>query len=752
MAYRVKHLVTQMQVPPTKICILMFNRNARVQFRDRLYEIGLEEGRQPRVNTFHSFAYQLIEFMRGQQILPGTLQVWAEEDTEQLRRTVHKAIGNVIKQEEMPGEVDVDEVMEAISLWKASLIPPQRAGYNGNWLVPLVYKEFEQLRNSVPAITYDDFVPVAVGGLENYAHIATEWASYDYVIVDEYQDVNYGQQRLIELLAGRRADVMVVGDDDQTIYEWRGARSNYILRTFREVFDNKPHVDYTLSHSFRFGPTIAQCAQNVISFNQNRIAKPLIAFNVAQEGGIRYIQDVSNQKRDASRELAALTVDLVRHLASKQPPRPPKEIVVLGRMYSQLDRIEVEYLTSKIPYKIIGRAPFFERREIQALLDYLRLALALDEPLNDDAEKLLLSVANTPNRRLNKETLRRTCRSAGSQRHSPRFVLDYLGTSFGSTYSTPQKERVQDLLAVLNRLGQLLAHGYEEPPFLAGDILRWLIENTDYLKHFDNYYGSGEASEDRKRSVRALCDYAATTGLSARDFLDHLLTLDTTRGQPDELLIRLTTVFRTKGDEFDYVIIPSCEEGYMPCLFGTPDLTYDTSGKVEEPPASAIIENERRLFYVAVTRAREGVYIEASCPPSKGSQTKAAETLPSRFIYEMQLERTSAVMDAVRACAVHEAGAKRRLGNAILEHAEVKPVMANVIRYYLPALGLGADSEIAQRKVDKVPAKVFAYPHQYRLPDLLGGPVLGMQARPAAPAPANDAKETKWWEAGDFPF
>ena len=143
----------------------------------------------------------------------------------------------------------------------------------------MVYALFEEKRRQAKALTFDDFVPVAVRLLEHSDTIAATWCNrYEHLIVDEYQDVNYGQQRLIEVLAGDKAELMVVGDDDQTIYEWRGARSTYIIRDFQSQFANKPHSTYRLSHTFRFGPLAAQVAQNCISHNSNRVEKEVVSF------------------------------------------------------------------------------------------------------------------------------------------------------------------------------------------------------------------------------------------------------------------------------------------------------------------------------------------------------------------------------------------------------------------------------------------------------------------------------------------
>ncbi len=189
------------------------------------------------------------------------------------------------------------------------------------------------------ALTFDDFIPLAVQFLESETYAQQRWCGdLRFVIVDEYQDVNYGQQRLIELLAGDNADVMVVGDDDQTIYEWRGARPNYIIQDFPIIFDAKPVLDYQLSRSFRFGPLIAQCAANVIACNTNRVEKPLIAFQTAKSGHIHLLEGGYSSVKELAVQVQAL-VDMEQV--------PPKEIIVLARLYAQLDNLEAEFLTQR---------------------------------------------------------------------------------------------------------------------------------------------------------------------------------------------------------------------------------------------------------------------------------------------------------------------------------------------------------------------------------------------------------------------
>lgn len=203
MVYWAHHLIARQGVDPRSIRILMFNRLARDQFSDKLNELIPDPSRRPQVHTFHSFAYQVIRDATARKILPESLDRWLEEKEEQVRWTLLRVIEDLERQEIINiGTVDADMALTAISLWKGSLIPPERAGHRTNQDLPLVYKEFERLRRDANAITYNDFVPYVVQMLETEPKIKDLYiGKARVVIVDEYQDVNYGQHRLVDLLA-----------------------------------------------------------------------------------------------------------------------------------------------------------------------------------------------------------------------------------------------------------------------------------------------------------------------------------------------------------------------------------------------------------------------------------------------------------------------------------------------------------------------------------------------------------------------
>jgi DNA helicase-2/ATP-dependent DNA helicase PcrA len=202
MACRIQHLVQDCNIPPHAIQVLMFNRLARQQFRSYLDRTGLPDVLQPDVHTFHSFSYHVIREMLRIDVLPGLTQFWTGEQEELIWLIARRAIESLERQKKIPpNTVGSEDALNAISLWKGALLPPQRAGSFASPYLPLVYAEFERMRLEKSALTFDDFIPLVVDILENNTNARRRWCGpVEYLIVDEYQDVNRGQQCLLELL------------------------------------------------------------------------------------------------------------------------------------------------------------------------------------------------------------------------------------------------------------------------------------------------------------------------------------------------------------------------------------------------------------------------------------------------------------------------------------------------------------------------------------------------------------------------
>jgi len=614
MACRIQYLVEHCQVSPHAIRVLMFNRLARQQFQAHLMRTGLPDTLQPDVHTFHSFAFQIISAMIRIGVLPGLTQFWTGDKEELCWLTTRRAIENLEQQRVIkPGAIETEDALNAISLFKGALLTPERAGSWSSPHMPLVYAEFERMRLEKSALTFDDFIPLAIDILETNAQARRRWCgSVEYLIVDEYQDVNHGQQRLLELLADGRADVMAVGDDDQTIYEWRGARPNYIVQDFEKVFNHKPHALYRLSHSFRFGPTIAQSADNLISQNTLRVSKQVIASQGDKPGFIQVYSGGYDPNKTLMEQVEALI---------KADSILPQEIAVLSRLYAQMDLLEAEFLNKRIPYRVEGHEPFFKRSEIKTLLDYVRLARDFDEGLDCTLAARFMGIANKPNRMLSRTLLGRILDDALPRGYSLNLALEKVLSAETIRLTYWQREKLMELWIILTEMHADLIAGQS-----ASDVLTELVDQIGYLEGFQNYYGDGEHADGKIMAVQNFLSYVRYTRLSPINLLEHIAKLDTTQGAPIEEQVVFTTIFRTKGLEYEYVILPGANEGVMPYLKGHGIDIYDKQGEFAENPLSDRLESERRLFYVAITRAKNGVFIGTGAHPT-------------RFLEELQLDQ-----------------------------------------------------------------------------------------------------------------
>ena len=347
------------------------------------------------------------------------------------------------------------------------------------------------------------------------------------------------------------------------------------------------------------------------------------------------------------------------------------EIIVLARLFAQLDHLETEFLARKIPYRVDGQEPFFKRSEINTLLDYIRLARDYHKPLNEQIGGWLLNVANKPSRMLSRSLLGRIISSAKYRGLSVQQALFQASADRNLDLRGWQIDKLADLSSFLD----ILQEEYSISDMKAGKLLDWMTSTLDYLEYFQDYYGKGEHAEEKKYAVLNFIHYITQLNLSPNGLLEHLARLDTTQGQPEDQQIVFTTIFRTKGLEYDYVILPQCEENLFPYLRGECNDVYDTEGIFRGWQMSGKLESERRLFYVALTRARKGVLIGTS--PNN----------PSRFLDEVSLENTDAVMNAVKQLAYGEPNAVQMLTNALNNNSPQPNLLENLVKGYLPDLG-----------------------------------------------------------------
>ena len=623
LAHRIIHLIQQGLATPDQIQVLMYNRSIRMDFSRRISQLSLPPHRQPRINTFHSYALAIIT-----QTESTPHARWYDGSIASLNLTRARRQACQDLQVE-PEQIDIDLARDAIRAWKSELIPPARARWHGDdeletEALPRIYALFEERRLAENALTYDDFIPEAINILHNDPDLLQRCQQTRHLIVDEYQDIDQRQHTLIELIAQGGSDLMMVGDDDQTIYEWRGARANYILRDFEKTFTNKPQAIYRLTHSFRFGYTIAQAADNLIQHNQHRLAKSLIAHHIEQPSQIHCIPALPRHWLDEPDQAAdPPTATIVTAIAQLMQQHSPRDIKVLARAWRPLLMLSMQLRLIQIPHQLEGYQDPLRDPVATLVRRYYEIIEHLDNTSNTSDDRTLRNVANRPFRRISGRDITDLTQHMRDQELTYRQAL--LSPEGQSLYSI-----TEDLFA----LEPLFTQRRAEPG--SAHLLLQTLDQQVNLSHFLQTDHGAEGAGPV--SLALLQVYAEYTNLAYDDFAREMSNSDTTLGQPPDRTLGLTTIHQAKGLEWDHVVIADCLEGSLPQHRANRNSVQDSAVGNRPPTHSTWLENERRLFYVALTRARQQVII--------GLATDDDDTT-SRFIEELDLEPTQQLAKAI---------------------------------------------------------------------------------------------------------
>lgn len=697
MVYRIRHLVGA-GVQHNAIRAVMYNRSAREDFDRKLHREGLG---MIKTSTFHSLGYQILIWAGERGYHP---QVDLVEDAMPI---VKKAIGQLRMENAIDKNhvIDPEEVLGAISTWKSMLTLPVDAGHLADPIYVTIYERFERIRHREKKITFDDQIFDAVLLLEQNELVRGQMENkLEHLIIDEFQDVNLSRLRLAQILAGNLARVMVVGDDDQCIYEWQGARSSYIKRGFETTFTHFPHSTYKLSSSFRFGAAISQIAANVIGHNSDRVEKDLVAHSLLEKSSVElYSKHSTGGENQIPIVLSELFEDEVL----------PKKIVILVRKYSQSFSAQLLMFVNGIPFYVDGQLNFFEGFAVKVALDYLDIALALDKPLTHTTRKILIEIINRPNRFVRKENFARYLDEKIITKHTiSQILLDAYGLLEAGI-----SERVHRRLRSLERsLRKSLA---DENRIYGGEAILSLLDDIDFKSAFSAFKDDDKASEEVGR-IRMLGEFLVRTEIPPEKIRKYLSSLDTQQGKNQEDCICITSVFRAKGLEWDNVLLPGLIEGQCPDLRATVDVCVNINHPNRTLDPTETLESERRLFYVAVTRARKKVFLFADCNENQ---------LLSRFVHEAYIADT---VDAV--CALQElvdspTHTKERLAtikSGAVADARLREGLLKMIRRFSAMEQLSGNVEKLLEKaafqVNACKSVPFSYPQAYPDAPVISGP------------------------------
>ena len=609
---RIAHLISNEKVAPHNILAVTFTNKAAGEMRARVHELLRGERLQsaPLISTFHSLCVRILrqDIDKLDEGYTRSFTIYDTDDTQKVVKACIKELGfdekqivprvvrNAISSAKNRGE---DEQMFASKV---------EHGDDKRAAIAKVFRLYNQRLNTANALDFDDLLIKTVKLLRTSDETRAKYNDrYKYILVDEYQDTNALQFALISFLTEKQQNICVVGDDAQSIYGFRQADIRNILG-FEEHFPSAKVI--LLEQNYRSTQTILDAAHAIIENNINQKKKKLWTAN---QGGDRIFY---YQAYDADGEARFVASKIVAHLRSE----PGNRIAVLYRTNSQSRLFEEALRRMRIEYNIVGGFSFYERAEVKDVIAYLKLAL---NPFDDIA---LMRVINTPARGLGKtslDELQRQAKAAGSSQWmaiaaitDPAFPSEVNLTPRAKTALKGFKQTVENLIAKVKE-----TTSSDKP---VSDVVVAAIEDTGYANslRIENTDESAARLENLEELVNAAVDYDKQEENGLRDFIDHAALTSDTDKLDRNAAVTLMTVHSAKGLEFPVVFLVGLEDGIFP-----------HSRSLNDPKE---LEEERRLAYVAITRAEKILYVSHSMRRRVYGEDIAAE--PSQFLNELPLD------------------------------------------------------------------------------------------------------------------
>lgn len=566
---RIAHLLKFRGVQPWQILAITFTNKAAKEMRERVINLIGPEANTMAVSTFHSTCVRILR--RNAQLVPGlnsNFTIYDSDDSKRLLQQIAKDMDLDIK------KYSPRVLGNKISGWKNELVGVDQATKESS-LFGSVYATYQQRLRRANALDFDDLIGEVVRIFHEHPDVASYYRRrFKFVLVDEYQDTNHAQYEFISALVGKDGSgLCVVGDADQSIYAFRGATIRNI-REFERDFPNATTI--LLEQNYRSTQNILSAANAVIAHNEHRGKKNLWT---DRGEGTKIIGYVADREEDEA-QFIARTID-ERHL-------PYNEVAIMYRTNAASRVIEDVFIRTGIPYRVVGGTRFYERKEVRDIIAYLRV---VDNP---DDEVSLRRIVNTPRRGIGDKALAFVTAFASRENISLYEAMkradevDYLGAR-GKNAITKFVTMMEELRSETPEVGDLInlitdVSGYREELEKSKDPRdEARLDNLNELVAYARDFASQARANDEDDSVQA--------------FLERVSLVADADQIPDagQGVVTLMTLHTAKGLEFPYVFLPGWEEGQFPHM--------RSLGSAEE------IEEERRLAYVGITRARKQLFV-----------------------------------------------------------------------------------------------------------------------------------------------
>ncbi|MGH9470233.1 MAG: ATP-dependent helicase [Terriglobia bacterium] len=606
--HRIAHLIQNLAVPPEGILAVTFTNKAADQMRERVRALlaASDSGVNPHISTFHSFC---VRVLRGgiERIGYGRgFSIYDEDDQQRIIRAAMKELGVI--EEVVTPRAAASRISHAKNREVAPAEMYRLAADPVSEKLALIYERYEKMLRAANALDFDDLLLKTVELFATDAALCEDYNRYfTYLMVDEYQDTNRIQYQLIRQLTQVHQNICVVGDEDQSIYRWRGADIENILN-FEKDFPSARVI--RLEQNYRSTQVILDAASAVVSHNKARIGKKL--WSERREGKRLEVFEAADADAEA---------DFIAQ-AAREALAAGGAVGVLYRTNAQSRALEEALRREDIAYQLVGGFGFYERAEIKDALAYARLAL------NPRDSAALLRIINTPPRGIGPSTVS-TLQAEALRSGSTLWETVEQALAGGAL-----PLRAKNALGAFRALVQGLMKAQPEMPL--SEFFKSILDRTGYLSVLEAE-GLPE-SQGRIENLQELVNAAAEAeerGETLSEFLDHAALVSDSDEYSESSRVTLMTLHTAKGLEFSTVIMAGMEEGLFPHKLSLAE--------------QAAIEEERRLCYVGMTRAKSRLILTRACRRRAYAEQSYRGTRPSRFLAEVPLQlRTEPFASAPR--------------------------------------------------------------------------------------------------------
>ena len=590
---RFAYLVEKKGVNPHTIMAVTFTNKAANEIKNRVSnELNLSINSHW-IGTFHAI---FSKFLRKHSTIVGLKSNFTILDIDDQKKLVKQVISFLKLDNDLSENIILSEIQnlkDEIILCNDNKEVLRHSSIKN---IDIIYSLYQERLLEINSVDFGDLLLHSYNILKNNPEILISYKTFiSHILIDEFQDTNVIQYELIKLLLDGEKNIFCVGDDDQSIYAWRGAKVENILN-FPEEF-KAPVI--RLTKNYRSNNSILSAASEIIGHNKNRLGKKLECANTKLENNKIILQSFYSQEEESL---------WIADSISNQISKSEISFSILVRLTAQMRSIEDKLIKYALPYQIIGGPRFFERKEIKDIIAYLKLAHSNDSDLSFER------IINLPRRGIGEQTLNLIIQNARDKKinflNSSRELLE--SNSFPQAVST----KISVFLSLIDKCKDIVNKTNLE------DLGIFVIEESGYMKMLEIEKNTKKKLENETRieNLKELVN-AMSEFTNLDEFLEHVGLVNENIKNTDKNNITLMTLHGAKGLEFDHVFLPGWEEGIFP------------SARALEEKGQKSLEEERRLAYVGITRAKTNLYL--SYATSRYTYGVNNFSIPSRFLSEM---------------------------------------------------------------------------------------------------------------------